>query len=236
MKNYSKFLFYVFLFFITNPLISYSSTIIINSPEDTYIEGSTISGNNNNTYGSSAFLNAYTNSHLWGNSLIKFPNLFGSNPNQIPLNATILTAELHLWLDISWGNENNTLSLYQLITDWDENSVSSNSFGKVTPTLNALALPVDTLQGPSQIIYTDEKFVFNVKGSVENWFTQGNNFGWGLTSTGPQNQFFSSENPNIQRQPTLVINYSTVPEPATMILFGLSILGIAGIRKNKILK
>ncbi|QDV63423.1 DNRLRE domain-containing protein [Crateriforma conspicua] len=199
--------------------------------EDTYIDGSTILGGNNDNHGSSTAFSASRNAHLWSDTLIRPVDVFGSGPSQVGINDVIHRAQLHVWLDLSWGNPTNTFSLYQLNSDWSESTVTSNSYGRVTH--NATGGPIDTLAGPTTNPYsTDTEYVFDVTISLQDWQSGGSNFGWGLTATGARNEFFSSESNNTSRRPSLVIDASAVPEPTgSAFLLALTIAG--GVRAHK---
>lgn len=186
---------------------------------DSHIEGSTILGNNDNNYGGATIFSASRNSHLWSETLLRVDDLFGSGPSQIPDLATITSAQLHVWLDTSWGNSTNTYSLYQLDTDWDEFTVTSNSYGRVTGHSNGVA--IDSLAGPtSSTYYDDTEYVFDVTSSLLDWQSGTSNFGWGLTATSARNDFFSSESTNASRRPFLTVEFSPVPEPSSFLLMG----------------
>lgn len=213
-----------------------AAVIELSDISDTYVDGSLILGGNNTNHGSETIFKGTANGHLWADSLIKANNIFGSNPGQLAPDAQISSAYLHMWLDLSWAKEGNLYNLHQITTDWDENTVTSNTFGRVPS--NALATLVDSISGPETNPYTaNTEYVFNVTSSLLDWQSGTANYGWGLTTNSARNEFFSSEYSNEDLRPYLVINYEEagtggVPEPCTMLLIGTGILGLCGLRRK----
>lgn len=207
-----------------------ASLVTLHDIDDTYVAGSTILGSNDQNHGSEATLKAFRNGSFWAESLIRVNDIFGVGPFQVPPNATVSSASLHLWLDVSWGRDPNPYSLYQLTTDWNEATVTSNSFGRVLDQSNGVA--IDTLAGPTVNPFnTNTEFVFDVTSSVVAWQNGTSNHGWGLTAAAARNDFFSSETSDSTWRPYLRVNFVVVPEPGFPVAVGLASVGFWILRR-----
>ncbi len=194
--------------------------VTITDLDDSYITGSLISGTNSDNFGGSGILSAYRNAHLWGDTLVRANQIFGTGSSQIPNDAEIESASLHIWLDVSWSGGTNTYTLFQLDQDWSEMTVTSANYGRVAD--HSIGGPVDSVAGPTSNTYTNTEYVFDVTDSVSNWQSGQNNYGWGLTATSARNEFFSSESTSASFRPFLVVNFGAVPEPSSLMAFGLA--------------
>ena len=63
--------------------------------------------------------------------LLKFDDIFGNGPGQIPFGATINSATLEVFVQDS-SNSAMQMSLYRMLTDWDESVATWNFFGGLT--------------------------------------------------------------------------------------------------------
>ena len=63
--------------------------------------------------------------------LLKFDDIFGNQPGQIPYGATINSAQLKVFVQDS-SNASMQMSLYRMLTDWDESTATWNFFGGTT--------------------------------------------------------------------------------------------------------
>ncbi|MBN2132479.1 MAG: tandem-95 repeat protein [Sedimentisphaerales bacterium] len=140
-------------------------------------------------------------------AVIKFPNLIGSGPGQVPLNATIVSATL----EVNCTNQGSVMTMYRLLQDWVEGEVTWNnrtaeSSGNwwLYPGADGygsadIAQPVDadcTATGWRSIDITT---------FVQHWSSNGGNFGIVLTSDGTDGvDFDSSESAN---PPVLTVTF-----------------------------
>ena len=104
--------------------------------------------------------------------VLRFDNIFGAGPLNLPLGSVINSATLFIDID----NTGADLELYELSSDFgSESSVTWDSFGGgVTPGVNAGAAPVATING------LGNKVTVDITSSVASWAAGANNFGWAL--------------------------------------------------------
>lgn len=160
-------------------------------------------------------------------TLIKFADIIGSNPGQIPANATITKAILKLnALGSGTGSSTNAQgdggTFYRMVMDWNEATATWNSFGgngiqpndveaRATASVQLgiafanLANAAGIGQGP---VFVD------VTGDVQAWANGEANYGWAqLPLDGGTDGwgFAPHENPNEAARPTLEVTYTLNP-------------------------
>ena len=157
--------------------------------------------------------------------LIQDMSIFGV----IPLGSVIDSAFLEL--DKTEGSVNN-VSVHQVITSWDESTVTWNNFngGGVSgvdyvATAGAVYSPGTSDSGVNQI---------DVTSIVQAWSSGATNNGFYLINDGMDGVTYRSNNATMGAVPKLTVNYShaSVPEPSAFVLFGL-IASVYGLRRFK---
>jgi hypothetical protein len=148
--------------------------------------------------------------------LLKFDNIFGSNPGQIPLGSTINSATLTL----SVFNESNSsalISLYRMKTNWDQNVATWNSFGAIGGVQasegESEALPDFTLTDPN--VGTKN---FDVSTSLKHWASGEGNYGWLLDTVATNGWDFNTSEAAPSERPLLTVDY-TAPSGAGQFQF-----------------
>jgi acid phosphatase len=152
--------------------------------------------------------------------LIRFDNLFGPAPGQVPLGATILSAKLSIVT--GWMFDDQTrgmVSLHQLSVPFNKESTWNSLDGGVSLGAEAVATPEFSLSPNFQGVYA----TFDVSDSITSFAAaaalgENINHGWLINPLGTdQWRFRTSEvEEHIGERPILSITY-TLPQPALTI-------------------
>jgi uncharacterized delta-60 repeat protein len=109
--------------------------------------------------------------------LLKFDSIFGSNPGQIPVGATIISADLVLTVTSRTGS-GDTISLHQMLAAWNENS-TWNTFddnGIQANDIDAKAIADSTVSLPD---YQGPVAFNNLAATLQAWLDgSSTNNGW----------------------------------------------------------
>lgn len=159
--------------------------------------------------------------------LIRFDNLFGSLPDQIPLGSTINSAVLTLDVFNSSNVPIGTLSLYRMTTSWSETSTWDSLVSGVQAGSETAASP-DDAHTAENIAPTD----FDVLASLQAWSGGAGNFGWAIFNSGTDGiEFRSSEYATVTARPRLAVDFTPVPEPGSLALAGLAGAAALAVRR-----
>jgi len=186
-----------------------------NQPQTATFSGATetddsqISADNPNTnFGSSTEINVDGLSpHAHG--VIKFPNVFGSGPGQVPLGASIVSATL----EVNCLNVGNTVRLYRLIEDWLEAEVTWNNravgISWTNPGADGSGSHAETaLDGNCS---STGWRTFDITAFAQDWSNGAPNYGIVLKDTGTDGvDFYTSESAT---PPVLKVTYQTQWQP-----------------------
>jgi len=135
--------------------------------------------------------------------LLRFDDIFGSGPGQIPTGSLITSATL----TYNVTNPGNNASVYQVVVDWDE-SVTYNTFGgDAGVQADEYGSYVGSAAGPAGEQNID------VMASIQTWLSNPtSNKGWVFLPTGGTDgvEFLSSENGALAQRPKLTVEYFAV--------------------------
>jgi hypothetical protein len=139
--------------------------------------------------------------------LLRFDNLFGTGPGQIPPGATVTSAKLYLQTT-NWGND---IRVHRMRVPWSGtstwNDLGSPNDGVST---NAGGDAVTTPEFTFATVAVGTTVELNVLASLNFWATNGGpNYGWALIDTGDDGyQFNSSEAVDPVSRPQLVVSFT----------------------------
>lgn len=113
-----------------DPIGLYDATLYIGTPEQVatfsgpaQTDDAQISADSpNSNYGGALSINVDALSPH-AHAVVKFPNLIGSGPGQVPLDSTVVSATLQ----VNCTNLGAMMEVYRLTSDWDEGTVTWNS-------------------------------------------------------------------------------------------------------------
>jgi hypothetical protein len=168
--------------------------------------------------------------------LIRFPNIFGTAVGQVPLGAAINAANLTLHTS-SGGQSNNPHSVFLVLTDWAENTVT-------WPTFNQGGVAGVDYAGAPVAMFTPNAssadFVIDVTAHVQAWSNGASNLGVLVTNPGTDQSSFASEDTTVAaNRPKLVIDFTApaavvVPGPSGLVLaLGGATFGLFGLRRQR---
>ncbi|QDU99025.1 cadherin-like domain-containing protein [Lignipirellula cremea] len=194
----------------------FSAVVIVGDGEATFQQGldsyagtqdTYISSNAPNTaYGNSDRLYADLSNSAGGvdQALLRFDDLFGDGPGQIPLGSTILSAQLTVYADSLSADA--TASFHRMLVDWSEGSTWNSLNAGVSANNSeaeaiADAVFVDTNTAGLQTIV-------GLEDSLQAWSDGEANYGWAiLTDTNDNWGFRTSEHVTASHRPALSVTY-----------------------------
>ena len=152
-------------------------------------------------------------------ALIRFDDIFGDAPGQIPLGATILGASL----DITTGNQNSAAPtngpyyVSALLEPFDENTVYSdysgldaNNNGNLLYLNGHSTRPAGGFTGSRY----DDIVSANVLPLIQSWSDGAENHGFAVTAGTTNGWLISSESDAVGRSPKLTVQFTTQPVEA----------------------
>ncbi len=176
---------------------------------DTWIEPA----NPNANHGSDAKL--VVDGSPTSQGLIKFDNIFGNGPGQVPVGATILSAKLSIVTGTATSDETLTnVALHQLQVPFTASSTWNSLAGGITLGSEAAASPQFTLLPNVEGDYA----IFDVTKSIAAFAAgQATNYGWLINPQGTDGWRPFSSDDVLGNRPILSITYA-VPEPTGYLL------------------
>ncbi len=184
---------------------------------DTWIRSTTLTSQNTNANltidgGDVAFQDA-----SWSQALLRFDNLFGNAPGQIPVGSNILTATLTVQTgSVDSDRSGDNINIYRLNTGFNSTTTWANTFGGNGVQFDDIeaASIRDDQKNPGNVINSIVNF--SVLNSLQTWsglstdsLANASNLGWVLTQNAGQNGWIigSAENTTITRRPQLSVTF-----------------------------
>ena len=168
-------------------------------------------------------------------SLLRFDNIFGDGPGQIPTNAIIVSADVVLNItDSGTGTP-----LHRMLQDWDAtNATWNNMGGGIQLDDNQARSTYDSQLGTSDQssgATTTGTIEVSVTPDVQAWMNGAANHGWvmpGWTFNGNATAFTPSESTNINLRPRLRVKW--VPAGTQWVSFRQGVDGYTSARDTRI--
>lgn len=139
--------------------------------------------------------------------LIKFENIFGSGPNQIPFGSTIQNVTLEFTVN-NPSAAGQTITLHEMLSGWEENSTWNSLANGVSQDGNESASTPDASVDGSA---TTAQFVgAGITQTVQGWSDGNTNYGWVILNSDASNfwQARSSDFSNVNQRPELQIEFT----------------------------
>jgi len=163
-------------------------------------------------------------------TLVRFADIFGSGVGQVPAGSIINSATLTLRTNgNSFDGTADTLSVFRTTSNWDESTVTWNSFnagGVAGVDYDAAVLDTFVPLNPST------NYDIDITAAAQIW--SGNtalNQGIIVIGSGFDRVSFRSDD-IASSQPLLTIDYSVIPEPASGTLAGIGLVLLAVRRRS----
>jgi len=169
--------------------------------------------------------------------LLRFDNIFGTGPGQIPpgVNITAATLRINLTEDSTGG----IFNFHRMIANWNDTNATWAFFGGngiQTDGTEAVATPDATMGDGAALVAVGFQSV-SVLNSLRAWQAGSPNNGWNLREETAQSTdgilFSSAEDPTVGNRALLTVTFSPVPEPGAMLLTGLGLAMFAAARYRR---
>lgn len=195
--------------------VSHADVIQFTQGVDLWLSSSDVMDTGNPNLGWGRNLGANARNY---DSVIKFTDMFGNDPGQIPAGSIINEAILYMWIGYDGGLES---FIYQMTYDWNASSTwtTLGSTGGIVPGVNTQASFEHAWTGTTDD-WSQRQFLLT--SSVQEWSDGTPNYGWGFTRERYDTvTAMSLDATTPSYRPYLAVDY-TIPEPATLALAALS--------------
>ncbi len=222
--------------------IASADQIFLEASDDSWVNGNSQDANNG---GATAGVIRYQ-SATWGQNL----SLFKFDISTLPANIEVTSVRMRFYTSLSsWpvgGTNFAPVAVFNNTQDWDETNVTFAN----APTYNATAIEtLDHLGASWNPVYftgtntIDSAGWMEFQGAGTVVLVQGwadgtiDNFGitmWGAGDFLPDQRSFrpqTKEHSNSALHPEIIVNYTIIPEPATMGLIGFVAAGLLVVRR-----
>jgi hypothetical protein len=145
--------------------------------------------------------------------LLRFSDIFGGSPGQIPFGATISNATLRV---VTQDVGSNPVLIFRMLRDWDEATTTWNSLGNgIDDGTNGTEAVFFGTLNPAPVNAADD---IDVTALVQQWADGAPNYGWAFVATGGDGwDMHCSEAAVETDRPSLLIVYSFEPTPCGIL-------------------
>jgi hypothetical protein len=142
-------------------------------------------------------------------SMVRFDNIIGGGPGQIPINSVISSATLRIWTDDLGSSPARVL---RMLTNWSEASTWNTMGAGIDLTNGVEAITFATLDCSDETGTVPRLFDdVDVTASVQAWANGAPNYGWAFLPAGTDGwRWATSENATANERPQLTVAFSIV--------------------------
>ena len=161
------------------------------------------SGTPDTTEGSEVLINVDGDDNGIHQALLRFDNIFGVGPGQIPPGAVVTAATLTL----NQNNNGDAHRLHRMLVNWDQSTATWNTLvgginadgTDASATVDATGPGLDGVVGP---------ITMNVTATVQAWAMGAPNYGWGFITVGGDGWRWDTSESGAATAPILSVQYS----------------------------
>ena len=160
----------------------------------------------NTSYGTAGYI--AVNVTAGGHALIRFENVFGNGPGQVPFGSTITSATVKLYLSGVPTSGSNIAQLHRMLVPWQDtatyNSMTTSGPGIQHDNVECRA----TADALSNVSIGSTK-TFGVTTTVQDWANGAPVYGWALWRNNATNMNVTLSNNSVApRRPLLTVTYT----------------------------
>jgi hypothetical protein len=136
--------------------------------------------------------------------LLRFENMMGDAPNQIPAGSTVHSATLV----VSAFDQGDTVHIHRMLVPWQRQSTWATLVAGVTADGNEASRHRESFTF-GKIAANSSSIPFNVTDSVQAWVNGTANYGWVFINTGGNGwDFYTSEFDDVKQRPRLTVEFT----------------------------
>jgi hypothetical protein len=140
--------------------------------------------------------------------LLRFGNMIGDGPNQIPAGSTVHSATLI----VSAFDQGDTVHIHRMLVPWRRQSTWATLVAGVTADGNEAARHSESFTF-GKIAANSSSIPFNATDSVQAWVNGTANYGWVFINTGGNGwDFYTSEFDDVKQRPKLIVEFTPPAE------------------------